>query len=85
MTKQTESLKQKPTYDTWKKLANATLARLICFNKRRANEPSKILVEKYRTLTSWQNANAELVGRLSALEKELMQTWVLKNCLLVET
>lgn len=74
MMKHTDDLKRKPTYDTWRKLANATLARMICFNKRRADEPSKILIEKFKNRTSWQDANAELVGSLPALEKELMQT-----------
>ena len=66
-------LEHNPGYDTWRELAEVVLARLICFNKRRSNEPSGMLVEKFKTRPSWKTANAELIKSLNPLEKQLLE------------
>jgi hypothetical protein len=67
------ALNEKPTYPVWRSLANATLARILCFNKRRASEPAKMVITKFLERPSWESASGELVESLGLLEKQLMR------------
>lgn len=69
-------LEKKLEYSAWRELAEVLLARLICFNKRRANEPSQMLVDKFKSRPKWNTANEDLVKCLKPFEKQLMQKYV---------
>ena len=73
MTEEMKSARQSPSYSTWRMLASATLARILLFNKRRAEEAARLLVSKFNARPNWETANSELIRSLPALEKELMQ------------
>lgn len=63
---------QKPQLQVWSQLAQATLARLVMFNKRRAGKTSKMLVENYLNRPDWAQANnPEIMSTLSDFEREL--------------
>ena len=69
---QSKALREVPTQQRWKELAEATLARLIIFNKRHGGEASKILVSAFQTRPDWKDASSELIeSSLQPIEKEL--------------
>jgi hypothetical protein len=68
-----EHLQQNANFTTWRHLAEVALSRLICFNKRRSNEPAMMLVTKFKSRPSWGKANEELIKTLKPIEKELMK------------
>lgn len=64
--------KEKNNKAIWKNLAEATLTRLLTFNKRRAGEASKLTVEAYINRPNWKEAfSAEIMRSLNGFEKEL--------------
>jgi len=69
-----ERLKNEATYKVWLSLAETVLTRLVVFNKRRANEPAKMLLSHYVDRPDWKNrSNSELLNNLKPMEKLLMQ------------
>ena len=68
-----KQLKTAPYYGTWRQLSEVVLTRLVVFNKRRANEPAKLLLSQYNNRPDWkQESNRELVENLQPLERKLM-------------
>ncbi|XP_021361550.1 uncharacterized protein LOC110455631 [Mizuhopecten yessoensis] len=59
--------------ELWRKLAELTLTRLILFNKRRAEEPAQMLVERFKQRPINRNTNEELLQSLQPIEKHLMK------------
>ena len=52
-----------PTYECWRALAEATLSRVILFNKRRGSEASKLLLQTYVSRPNWAaSANMDVFG-----------------------
>ena len=74
MVEKTNSLKSSPTKEMWKQLATVTLARTLIFNKRRADEPARMLIEKYNNRADKTKGNEELESTLPPLEKKLLKT-----------
>ena len=68
-----KALQENVTSVNWRGLADVVLARVICFNKRRANEPAQMLVKNLLARPNWQSANSELVNSLQAIEQQLMK------------
>ena len=67
-----KALKEVPTLQGWKQLAEATLTRLIIFNKRRGGEASKLLTSSFQARPNWKEASSQLiVNSLQPIEKEL--------------
>ena len=65
------SLKKHPNLDDWSLLAQATLSRLVIFNKRRG-EASTIRLDAYQARPDWRLANSsEIMKSLNKLEREL--------------
>ncbi|XP_068712639.1 uncharacterized protein [Montipora foliosa] len=61
-----------PQLESWSKLAQATLARLVMFNKRRGGEASRMLLKSYLNRPDWNQVNnPEIMSTLSEFEKEL--------------
>ena len=68
----TKSLEHQPSLEAWGQLAQATLTRLVMFNKRRGGEASKILLESYTGRPDWTTVNSqEIMSSLDAFEREL--------------
>ena len=68
----TQVLAEQPQLEAWSHLAQATLARLVIFNKRRGGEASKMLSESYLHRPDWKQVNnPEIVASLSGFEREL--------------
>lgn len=77
---------QQPQLEVWSQLAQATLARLVMFNKRRGGEASKMLVESYLNRPDWtQVNNPEIMSTLSAFERELSKRQVENKKLRLES
>lgn len=74
MEDRSKALQAKASIVNWRGLAQVLLARVITFNKRRANEPAQMLVKNFLGRPNWQNANSELVNSLQAIEQQLMKT-----------
>ena len=75
MSSNAEILEQHPQLEVWSELAQATLARLVMFNKRRGGEASKMLVKSYLERPDWSQVNnAEILSSLSGFERELSRT-----------
>nr|CAH7745321.1 unnamed protein product [Callosobruchus chinensis] len=56
----------------WIRLAEALLARIILFNKRRSGEASKLTINQFLTETNWKKeCTGELWATLSKFEREL--------------
>ena len=72
MSSSADVLEQQPQLEVWSDLAQATLARLVMFNKRRGGEASKMLVESYLNRPDWKQVNnPEIMSSLSDFEREL--------------
>jgi len=66
-------LKCEPKYETWRRLSEVVLTRLLVFNKRRASEPAKLELSQYMNRPNWQAAsNIEVVQNLQPVEQKLM-------------
>ena len=64
---------QSPTYECWRALAEATLSRVILFNKRRGSEASKLLLQTYVSRPNWAaSANKEILASLQPMEAKLL-------------
>ena len=67
-----ETLREVPTLQVWKQLAEATLTRLIIFNKRCGGEVAKLLISSLKPRPNWKEAAPELIkDSLQLIEKEL--------------
>jgi hypothetical protein len=56
----------------WEKLAEATLCRIVIFNKLRGGEASKLLVKNYQERPNWNELNQQdILSSLKPIEKEL--------------
>ncbi|XP_068690650.1 uncharacterized protein [Montipora foliosa] len=65
-------LEEQHQLEAWSHLAQATLARLVIFNKRRGGEASKMLSESYLHRPVWKQVNnPEIMASLSGFEREL--------------
>ena len=73
MISKTEEVKMNPKKESWKELASATLARILCFNKRRASEPARMLVTAFDNRTVWEKGNTDIEKSLKPIERELMK------------
>ena len=70
-------LEEQPQLQAWSDLAQATLARLVIFNKRRAGEASKMLLNSYLSRPDWKKVNnPEIMSALSSFERELSRRQV---------
>lgn len=62
----------RPQLEVWNQLAQATLARLVMFNKRRGGEASRMLVESYVNRPDWSLINnPEIMSTPSDFERQL--------------
>ena len=68
-----ESLKTKPSYCVWRRLAQLTMTRITIFNKRRGGEMSKLLLQAYTSRPDWKGqTNQEILRSLQPLERKLL-------------
>ncbi len=66
------SLRKQPNIEDWSLLAQATLTRLVMFNKRRGGEASKLPLEAYENRPDWGLVNSsEIMKSLNKFEREL--------------
>ena len=74
MTTLTEKILKDPEVKSWNSLATCTLARILCFNKRRAVERARMTVSQFNNLRpAWGKGNQELVATLKPIERNLMK------------
>lgn len=72
-----KQLEEQPQLQAWSDLAQATLARLVIFNKRRAGEASKMLLNSPLSRPDWTKVNnPEIMSALSSFERELSRRQV---------
>ena len=65
-----------PLLEVWNQLAQATLARLVMFKKRKGGEASRMLVESYVNRPHWsQVTNPEIMSTLSDFERQLSKRY----------
>lgn len=57
---------------SWLKLAKVLLARITIFNKRRGNEPSKMLLGAWKWVDEPKSHNQEIQMTLTKVEKHLL-------------
>ena len=70
MSSSVQLLEEQPQLQTWSDLAQATLARLVMFNKRRGGEASKMLLDSYENRPDWTKVNnPEIMSALRALKE----------------
>jgi hypothetical protein len=73
-------LQESPNCETYTKLAQICLARLIIFNKRRGGEASRMEVMQYEAMKEWDGTDsAEIQATLSSVEVELCKRLHLVN------
>ena len=69
-------LKDEQSYQNWRTLAELTLARTTIFNKRRASEAAKMLVQDYIKRPNWQEmACQEIAASFTETEKSLLKRY----------
>ena len=73
----TKALSESPSQEAFQNLAAVLLCRLVSFNKRRPEEPAKLMVDKYQCRSNWQDSNAEILASLGQFEKQLMTRYVI--------
>jgi len=60
----------------WRMLCEATVARIIIFNKRRANESRKLIIKDFTNQPKWEDTRIEEVKEsLQPLEQELCKRY----------
>jgi len=65
-------LQEKKDYDSYRRLLEVVLCRLIVFNKRRAGEAARLMVTAYTERPDWHAvANSEIVRSLQPLEQQM--------------
>lgn len=67
------SLEEKFTYKAWRDLAGYTLISLQLFNRRRAGELERILIEDYKTYVQYSFINSDTYGTVCYL---ILSVWV---------
>ena len=71
-----QSLTLEVTLEKWRMLCEATVARIIIFNKRRANEPAKLIIKDFTNRPKWEDTRIEEVKEsLQPLEQELCKRY----------
>ena len=69
-----QNIRDCPSYQTWRELAQATMVRMLLLNKRRGAEASKMLLTSYQSRPNWkETTNKEVLDSLSSLEKRCSQ------------
>ncbi|KAK2565527.1 hypothetical protein P5673_010614 [Acropora cervicornis] len=66
-------LTETKTVESWNKLAKATLARIIIFNKRRSGETATLEIEQLRRRPDWSKCSSSLKESLTPLERRLCE------------
>ena len=70
----TDKLKENSDLDTWRKLSEVCVTRLITFNKRRSAEPTTLLIERFIERKKFAtSSNDQIMQTLSPIERTLMQ------------
>ena len=70
----TQQLLDSKDKTVWKSLAEATMTRIILFNKRRSNEVAKMLRTSYQRRSGWtKNINEEISSSRKPIEKVLLK------------
>ena len=65
-----EKIKESPSYQAWRELAESTMIRILLLNKRRGAEASKLLLTAYMHRPNWkETTNKEVLDSLSSLER----------------
>ena len=59
--------------ESWNKLAKATLARIIIFNKRRSGETATLEIEQFQCWPDWSKCSSSLKESLTPLERRLCE------------
>lgn len=60
---------------SWDALAKVLLARITIFNKRRGDEPSKMLLTSLNEVTNGAHHNTEILNTLNNVEKQLIKRY----------
>ena len=66
-------LTETKTVESWNKLAKATLARIIIFNKRRSGETATLEIEQFQRRPDWSKCSSSLKESLTPLERRLCE------------
>ncbi|XP_067043919.1 uncharacterized protein [Acropora muricata] len=66
-------LTETKTVESWNKLAKATLARIIIFNKRRSGETATLEIEQFQGRPDWSKCSSSLKESLTPLERRLCE------------
>jgi len=62
-----------PDAQTWRRLAEIILTRIVVFNKRRGGEASKLLLSSYVDRPNWKaDGNVEFQNSLKPMERQLL-------------
>ena len=73
MEDQNKHITEDPSYASWRALAEATLSRIILFNRRRGSEASNLLLQTYATRPNWvASVNKEILDSLQTMERKLL-------------
>ena len=67
----TEELQKNPNRQVWVQLAKVSLTRITIFNKRRGEEPSKMLLSTFSQRKLGEH-NQEILQTLNAIERKLL-------------
>ncbi|XP_068679266.1 uncharacterized protein [Montipora foliosa] len=59
--------------ESWNKLAKATLAKIIIFNKRRSGETATLEIEQFQRRPDWSKCSSSLKESLTPLERRLCE------------
>ena len=68
-----KELTQGKKSEAWNRLAKATLARIIIFNKRRSGETATLEIEQFRSRPNWTSVSSSLKESLTPLERRLCE------------
>jgi len=70
----TEELEQNQNYDTYRRLLEVVLTRMITFNKRRGGEAARLMLSAYTDRPDWhKTANSEILKSLQPLERKIFE------------
>ena len=70
----TDKLKENSDLDTWRKLSEVCVTRLITFNKRRSAEPATLLIERFIERKKFAtSSNDQIMQTLSPIERTFTQ------------
>lgn len=72
VSKELKELKENVQKNTWYRLAKTVLAKITVFNKRRGEEPSKMLLSSFEMRKKPEHHNAEIKQALNQVELHLL-------------